>query len=167
MSQVAEAIPSNAVNLEPPKKRKKTKVTEHRYPTQYMKLGDIRCLFFSFWNNGRSPVLSIGPSWPFTICLVSFAGLIFVYFMIMLSLAKDAPISHQIICYIGIAFNLFLLFGGILGNPGIPQSYIDKILKAQQGKGEDDDKADLESGSTHKVKNGIIPPHKRGRKNWC
>ena len=43
-----------------------------------------------------------------------------------------------------IAFNLLVLLGGILKNPGVPQIYIDRILKEQMGKGEDADKSSEE-----------------------
>jgi hypothetical protein len=47
----------------------------------------------------------------------------------MLSMAKDGGGWLMNVSYVGLALNLFILFGGILKNPGIPQPIIDKILK--------------------------------------
>ena len=55
-----------------------------RYPTQYMLVGEIHCIFLSCWNRGRSPFLSLGPSWPFTLFLLLLAALILGYFYMML-----------------------------------------------------------------------------------
>ena len=60
------------------------------------------------------------------------------YFYIMLTLATKAAFLHKLWCYFCIGLNLFALFGGILKNPGIPQALIDRILKEESGKGEDD-----------------------------
>ncbi len=66
-------------------KGKKKKV---KYPTQIMKVGQITCLFVKFFKNGRKPFMSIGPSWPFTIGLLTFAFGAFFYFLWMLTLLK-------------------------------------------------------------------------------
>ena len=55
--------------------------------------------------------------------------MILTYFLLMLSMAKDAEGWHMNVSYAGLALNLLVLFGGILKNPGIPQPIIDKILK--------------------------------------
>ena len=102
-----------------------------------MKVGELKCLFLSCFNRGRSPFLSLGPSWPFTIFLLFFAAMIIVYFLIMVSMAKNANVYHLTFVYALIVTNLLVLFGGILKNPGVPQTYIDKILKEKSGKGED------------------------------
>ena len=119
-------------------KKKKSSSVGKRYPTQYMKVGEIHCIFFSCYYRGRSPLIALGPSWPFTSVLLLLAGLISFYFYMMLSMAGDkANPWHKLWCHACIALNLFLLFAGILKNPGIPQHYLDRILKEQQGKGED------------------------------
>ena len=129
------------------RKKRKRKSIAVRYPTQYMKVGEIKCLFLSCYYSGRSPLLSLGPSWPFTLFLLFFGAMICFYFLMMMSMATGGNPYHVIFCYSGIALNLLLLFGGILKNPGIPQIYIDKLLKNQMGKGEKEgDEADEESG---------------------
>jgi len=55
--------------------------------------------------------------------------MILVYFYIMLTIAVNPNPIHLDFAYAGIIFNLYLLFGGILKNPGVPQSYIDRELK--------------------------------------
>ena len=75
--------------------------------------------------------MSIGPSWPFTIGLLTFAFGAFFYFLWMLTLLK---ILDQRVLFIAISLmcmNIFMLLRGILQNPGIPQSIVDKILKDQ------------------------------------
>lgn len=85
---------------------------------------------------GRSPLLTLGPNWGFTIGLLGFAGMVACYYALMLSLANDTTGPHMYISYFGICINLLSLFGGIFKNPGMPQPVIDRILKEQLGKGE-------------------------------
>lgn len=62
-----------------------------------------------------------------------------------------------------------VLIGGIVKNPGIPQRHIDRILKEQQGKGEDDDDVemkDLESGPQDGIAKKRSKSVKRGN-IWC
>ena len=120
-----------------------------------MKVGELKCLFLSCFYGGRSPFLSLGPSWPFTIFLLFFAGMILVYFLIMVSMAKNANPYHLAFVYSIIGLNLLVLFGGILKNPGVPQIYIDRILKEQMGKGED---ADASSDEEDIEASGNRPP---------
>ena len=46
--------------------------------------------------------------------------MIVVYFLIMVSMAKNANPYHLAFVYALIATNLLILFGGILKNPGVP-----------------------------------------------
>lgn len=85
-----------------------------------MKVGEIKCLFLSCYYGGRSPLLSLGPSWPFTFFLLFFGGVIFVYFAFMLSMAKNKESWLFLTAEAGVVFNVFVLFAGILKNPGIP-----------------------------------------------
>lgn len=118
---------------------------------------------------GRSPLLTLGPSWPFTGCLLFFAGMILTYFLLMLSMANNAASWHLYISYTGLGINLLALFGGILKNPGIPQPIIDRILKEQLGKGddadeesdEDDEEKGLPSIETNKK---VVQPQPY---HWC
>ena len=127
-----------------------------RYPTQFMSIGAIRCLFLSCYDRGQSPILTLGPSWPFTCFLLGFAGMIFAYFSIIINYASNPNVIHLYIVYAGLALNLLLLFTGILKNPGIPKKFIKRLLKERLGKSltgdgelsdEADDSQDLEAGS--------------------
>ena len=69
--------------------------------------------------------------------LLILGTLILFYFYIMMSMATKAYFLHKLWCQFCIAANLFSLFGGILKNPGIPQAYINRILKEEEGKGEE------------------------------
>ena len=99
-----------------PKKKKSYK----KYRTQCMKVGEVKCLFLSCYYSGRSPLLTLGPSWPFTCFIVFFAAMIFVYFMVMLSMAGEQAGNKVYISYAGLLMNVLVLFAGILKNPGIP-----------------------------------------------
>ena len=74
-------------------------------------------------------MLTLGPSWPFSLFLIFFAGMILAYFMLMLSMCGEAAGNKVYFSYAGIAANLLVLVAGILKNPGIPQKVIDRILK--------------------------------------
>ncbi len=107
-----------------------------QYPSQCLKIGEIKCVFLSCWDLGRSPILTLGPSWPFSLILLGLAAFILVFFLILLSIAQTNDTSLRFITYTGIFLNLLSLFGGILWNPGMPQAIIDRKLKEQLGKGE-------------------------------
>lgn len=109
-------------------KAKKKKV---RYPTQVLMVGQVTCLFVKYYRHGRRPLLSIGPSWPFTIGLLVFAFGAFFYFLWMLTLLQVLDIRVKGIVLSLMALNICMLLTGILKNPGIPQSVIDRKLKDQ------------------------------------
>ena len=74
----------------------------------------------------------------------------------MLSMAKNHEAFMFRLSCCGIAFNIFVLFTGILKNPGIPQVYLDRILKEKlTGKTESvgsqsESASDLEAGTSAK-----------------
>jgi len=98
-------------------------------------VGNIYCYFCKFYKQGRKPLFSIGPSWPFTIGLLAFAFMAFIYFIWMISLLKIIDTKIRIGAFIVLSTNILALLSGILKNPGIPQQVIDNILKNQLGKG--------------------------------
>ena len=70
---------------------------------------------------GQSPILTLGPSWPFTFILLGLAAVILVLFAVLLTIAQTNDTSYlRPISYVGIFLNLIALFGGILWNPGMP-----------------------------------------------
>ena len=94
------------------------------YPTRVQWVGNLLCFFSACYQQGRFPFCSIGPSWPFTIGLLVFAAICLGYLCFMLFMIKD---SHYLlaISVLSITANLFLLFGGILGDPGVkPKTYL-------------------------------------------
>ena len=107
-----------------------------------MKIGEIRCLFLSCYYQGRTPLLSLGPSWPFSIFLLFFGGFITGFFAFMISLLNNPESWKIYIMAIMLSINWLLLFSGILGNPGIAQSIIDHKLKQQLGKSDSAKKVD-------------------------
>jgi len=119
-----EALEKGKVTIKPKKGKKKKKRSpsglRKNYPTRCMKVGEIKCLFVSCFNGGRSPLISLGPSWPFTLFLLGFACMIFIYFCFMLSMAKRRDTFMFVLAEAGLVFNLLMLFTGILKNPGIP-----------------------------------------------
>jgi hypothetical protein len=115
-----EEVKAIAKHKTQPKKKKKSKSTSTRYPTRCIYIGEIHCLFVSCYYGGRSPLISLGPSWPFTIFLVLFGVIIGAYFTFMLSMAKTKDSFMYILSQCGICFNVLVLLTGILKNPGIP-----------------------------------------------
>ena len=101
------------------KKKKKGKVGK-TYPSRYMLIGEIHCIFLSCYYKGKSPLLTLGPSWPFTSVLIVLGLLMLFYFYIMMQMASKAPPMHKLWCQLCILLNVMALFGGILKNPGIP-----------------------------------------------
>jgi hypothetical protein len=110
MNPVDTKNPNFKIKSKDPKK-KKTKV---HYPTQIMYVGNIKCLFVSWFKRGRKPLLSIGPSWPFTIGLLTFAFCAFFYFLWMFSLLKVVDSRVRLGAIIVMFVNIGFLFAGIL-----------------------------------------------------
>ena len=79
-----------------------------------MYVGNIKCLFVKWYKRGRKPFLSIGPSWPFTIGLLTFAILALFYFLWMLSLLKIVDGKIRIGAVLLMFVNIGFLFTGIL-----------------------------------------------------
>ena len=79
-----------------------------------MKVGQITCLFVKYFKNGRKPFMSIGPSWPFTIGLLTFAFGAFFYFLWMLTLLKILDPRVKFVAISLMSFNIFMLLRGIL-----------------------------------------------------
>ena len=92
------------------------------YNTRCIKIGQIKCLFLSFWYGGRSPLLTLGPSWwPYTIILVGLSLLVLIYFVAMVHMASlDKNIVSLTLCFSGILANVALLMLALFKNPGIP-----------------------------------------------
>ena len=86
-------------------------------------------MFLSCWDMGRSPLLTLGPSWPFTTVLLGIGAMIFTYFCLMLSMVEKKDNWIIYLCYFTISLNVYSLLAGILKNPGIVQTIIDKKLK--------------------------------------
>ena len=124
----SEALSKGKMTIKPKKGKKKKKKkgitsggrVKGAYPSRCMKVGEIKCLFLSCFNQGRSPIISLGPSWPFTLFLLGFGCLIFVYFCFMLSMARRRDTVMFILAEMGLAVNIITLWAGILKNPGIP-----------------------------------------------
>ena len=92
----------------------KVKKIKVRYPTQFLMVGNIRCFFYSKFKQGRKPLLSIGPSWPFTIGLLVFAFLCLFYFLWMLTLLKILDLKLRLAAMTVMFTNLGALLTGIL-----------------------------------------------------
>jgi hypothetical protein len=85
----------------------------------------MACLFLSFWKDGKFPLCSIGPSWPFTIGLLIFASICLGYLVFMIYMMQDPTGWCTFFSIIGIIINLGLLCGGIMGDPGVsPSTYL-------------------------------------------
>ena len=111
MNEVDTSLKKFKIKKSDPKNSKKLKI---RYPSQDIYIGNVRCWFFSFYKYGRSPMLSIGPSWPFTIGLLIFAFVALAYFLWMLSLLKIIDPMIQTTAIIVMFTNIGVLLTGIL-----------------------------------------------------
>ena len=86
-------------------------------------VGNLKCVFLSFYLHGKSPIVSLGPHWRHTIALVIFSFLCQLYCVVLLSHIsfKNNPIGCIIsgfLCFI----NLLLMYATILSEPGVPAS---------------------------------------------
>ncbi|CDW81230.1 dhhc zinc finger domain containing protein [Stylonychia lemnae] len=107
-----------------------------------MKIGELRCLFLKCYKKGRTPFMSVGPQWQFTIGLFVFAILAATYFIFMINVLKNLDYRFKVVHFLLIIINVFALILGVFQNPGVPQSVFDYKLKKQLGK--NDQKTDNE-----------------------
>ncbi|CDW77513.1 dhhc zinc finger domain containing protein [Stylonychia lemnae] len=114
--------------------QKVVKKKKNTYRTQCLKVGEVKCLFLSWYKQGRTPLLTLGPSWPFTIVLILFGVFLAVFFIFMSKMIKHKSVYTELILYSLIIINITALFMGILQNPGISQQIFDIKLKQQLGK---------------------------------
>jgi len=61
-----------------------------------MKIGELRCLFLSCYKKGRTPFMSIGPQYPFTIGLGVFALMAASYFIFMMNILRNIDYRFKI-----------------------------------------------------------------------
>lgn len=66
------------------------------------------------------PLISIGPSWPFTIGLLTFAFGAAGYFSFLLTIFQMISYSMKVGGALLLALSILILLIGILKNPGIP-----------------------------------------------
>ena len=113
-------------------------------------------LFFSCYKKGKFPICSIGPSWPFTIGLMVFALMCLGFLICMLTLLDENQATFWWITVASITINLLLLFGGILGDPGVHQSTYLHYTKIWYNSGKnifaEDSDGDEEAGRPSKRK---------------
>lgn len=85
-----------------------------------IKIGNVYCLFLGWFDEGRSPIITIGPDYdPYTYILILIVLVILCMFLYALKQTKvQAGLYYQ---YIMFALNVIVLFAGVIRNPGIPQ----------------------------------------------
>jgi hypothetical protein len=114
-------LKSHSSNKSAPMEGKRRK----SYPTRFQWVGEMYCLFLSCWKQGRFPICSIGPSWPFTIGLICFASMVLCFMIAMMYMIEDTAGYMRKVAGTCILFNLLLLLGGIFGDPGVkPETYL-------------------------------------------
>ena len=78
--------------------------------------GELSCLFSTCHKKGKVPLVSLGPDWPVTTILIGFGATLSYYIL----RSKLEP-NWMYFAWVMVAANLFAMFGGILGDPGVPE----------------------------------------------
>lgn len=99
------------------------------YPTRIENIGSLSCFFLSFYKGGTFPIISIGPSWPFTIGMLIFVALCVAYLLYMMTMIGEfKKLWHTSFTFIII--NLLILARAICGEPGIKENvYLNHIKR--------------------------------------
>lgn len=97
-----------------------------------MKIGEVDCLFVSWYKNGRFPLLSVGPSKGPMVFLILFAGFCLGYLLLMMSTFSNNP-TKKTIALISIVINLLTYLGCLLGDSGIEPSIFNHYFKILDG----------------------------------
>ena len=113
---------------------------KYNYSSRCMRVGEMRCLFVSWYYSGKSPLFSYGPSCAFTVCLMFLAAIFLGFYEFTLATCEEESSVWFYLGHIGVVFNVLCLATGILKNPGIPQVIIDKALKAGLDLDQDNEK---------------------------
>ena len=99
------------------------------YPTRHQKIGEIHCIFFSSYKQGRRPLLTVGPSilpLLFMLCFTCFA-IWYLCFLIEAFYQLNFILAEC--CYLSLVINVFTMILAVLGDPGIEQSIYDHYNK--------------------------------------
>ena len=109
---------------------------EKKYPTRIQKVGEIQCLFLSFYKNGRYPFLSAGPSFCPCTCLFAFGCIVFSFFMTATRAMYDVTGAKNfyILCTFTQVLNFTFMLLGMCCDPGIPKSVIDLYVRLKYEK---------------------------------
>ena len=93
------------------------------FPSRIQNVGNLKCVFLSFYYNGKYPIVSIGPHWRFTIALIIFSFLCQLYCFVLLSYISfnKCPIGCLLSGFLSF-INLLLMYATILCEPGVPAS---------------------------------------------
>lgn len=99
------------------------------YPSRYQLIGFTNCFFFKWYQKGKVPLITIGPSKLPCFLLILFAIFIFCYLAFLMTLFSHESIMATRVCSIGILMNVLTFFTTMLREPGVPKSVYERYYK--------------------------------------
>lgn len=112
---------------------------EDAFPTRYQMVGNMHCLFVSWYKQGAFPLMSVGPSWKFLFILWIFVMIMCLYMYFLIEMVYETyMIGSLIIAFLSI-INILVLCNGVFGDPGIPPEVYRRWSKFRDYKDSDSD----------------------------
>ena len=98
-------------------------IFEYKGRRNFRYVGNILCLFVSWYKEGKMPIFNLGPSFCPCILMMCLATFILAFFTISVTFFCNEPIV-KIFMFCTILYNLYLFLSTLLGNPGIDENII-------------------------------------------
>ena len=104
---------------------------------RWQRIGEVSCLFVSWYKDGRFPLINIGPSRGPMVFLLLFSAFCLGYMVVLVNSFFNKNKTQGMISYASILLNLFLFFSCMCKDPGINESIYLHYIKIRYGSKQD------------------------------
>lgn len=104
-----------------------------KYQTRWQRIGEVSCLFFSWYKDGRFPLINIGPSRGPMVFLLLFSAFCLGYMIVLINSFFHKSPKQAMISYASVFFNVYLFFSCMCRDPGIHEQIYLHYIKIRYG----------------------------------
>jgi hypothetical protein len=122
-----------------------------RYHTRCQKIGEVNCLFVSWYKDGKFPLINVGPSKGPMVFLNLFALFCMGYLLVLVQMFWKINKIAGLISYGSIFANLILYLMCLLRDPGINESIFLHYIKICYGSKPHEESSALEVPETNQL----------------
>ena len=120
-------------------------ITAHKekfLPTRFERIGEMSCLFLSFYREGKYPFCNVGPSRGPMVFMLVFAGFVTGYLYVLIQMFAESYPRGQYLAYLSMFINVVLFFLTMCGDPGIEDVIYEHYYKTRYGQKLDEEAED-------------------------